>query len=164
VLILAAVKYASRFGPDADARNRRLSQARGMQTSTTNDLAQVTVSAAMHLGVITCSLDTPLREVAETMARQRVHCVVAYDGDGSLWGVVSDLDLVAVASARDIDIRTAGGMAATPVVLVASDDSLEHAAQLMTENAISHLVVVEPVDGRPVGILSTLDVARVLSR
>jgi CBS domain-containing protein len=163
VLIRAAVKYASEFRPDADAARRRLGQARGMQTNTTFDLAQVTVGAAMHPGVITCSLDTPLREVAETMAEERVHCVVAQDGDGSLWGVVSDLDLVAVASARDIDIRTAGGMAATPVVLVAPDDSVEHAAQLMTENAISHLVVVEPADGRPVGVLSTLDVARALT-
>jgi CBS domain-containing protein len=132
------------------------------------DLAQLTVGAAMHPGVITCPLDTPLWQVAETMAVERVHCVVARDerngdGAGSLWGVVSDLDLVAVASARDIDVRTAGGMAATPVVLVAPDDTVEHAAQLMTENAITHLVVVEPADGRPIGVLSTLDVARALS-
>jgi CBS domain-containing protein len=132
-----------------------------MQTSTTVDLAQVTVGAVMHPGVITCSLDTPLREVAETMAVERVHCVVAHDGDGSLWSVVSDLDLVAVASARDIDVRTAGAMAATPV-LVAPDDTVEHATQLMTENAISHLVVVA-ADGRPVGVLSTLDVAKALA-
>jgi CBS domain-containing protein len=132
------------------------------------DIAQLTVGAAMHPGVITCPLDTPLRQVAQTMAEQRVHCVVAHDdrngdGVGSLWGVVSDLDLVAVASARDIDVRTAGGMAATPVVLVAPDDTVEHAAQLMTENAVTHLVVVEPEEGRPVGVLSTLDVARALS-
>jgi CBS domain-containing protein len=132
------------------------------------DIAQLTVGTAMHPGVITCPLDTPLRQVAQTMAEQRVHCVVAHDdrngdGVGSLWGVVSDLDLVAVASARDIDVRTAGGMAATPVVLVAPDDTVEHAAQLMTENAVTHLVVVEPEEGRPVGVLSTLDVARALS-
>jgi CBS domain-containing protein len=163
VLILAAVKYASKFGPHADAARRRLGQARGMQTNTTLDLAQVAVGAVMHRGVITCSIDTPLREVAETMAAERVHCVVACDGEDALWGVVSDLDLVAVASARDIDVRTAGGMAATPVVLVAPDDTVEHAAQLMTENAISHLVVVEPEGGRPVGVLSTLDVARALA-
>lgn len=30
----------------------------------------------------------------------------------------------------------------------------------MTENAISHLVVVDPAEDRPVGVLSTLDVAR----
>jgi CBS domain-containing protein len=127
------------------------------------DLAQLTVGAAMHPGVITFPLDTPLREVAETMAERRVHCVVAHDGDGSLWGVVSDLDLVAVASARDVDVRTAGGMAATPVVLVAPDDTVEHAAQLMTKNAVAHLVVVEREDERPVGVLSTLDVARALT-
>jgi CBS domain-containing protein len=127
------------------------------------DIAQLTVGAAMHLGVIARPLDTPLRQVAETMAAERVHCVITRDEGGSLWGVVSDLDLVAVASARDIDVRTAGGMAATPVVLVAPDDTVEHAAQLMTENAVTHLVVVEPEEGRPVGVLSTLDVARALS-
>lgn len=134
-----------------------------MQANPTLDLAQVTVGAVMHPGVITCSLDTPLREVAETMAAERVHSIVACDAEDALWGIVSDLDLVAVASARDIDIRTAGGMAATPVVLVTPDDSVEHAAQLMTENAISHLVVVEPGGGRPVGVLSTLDVARAVA-
>jgi CBS domain-containing protein len=47
--------------------------------------------------------------------------------------------------------------------MVAAGDSLAHAAQLMSEHEIAHLVVVDQGTERPIGILSTLDVARVLS-
>ena len=39
-------------------------------------------------------------------------------------------------------------------------DTLHHAAQLMAEHQTAHAVVVDSVTGEPVGILSTLDVAR----
>jgi CBS domain-containing protein len=132
-------------------------------------LAEVAVAEAMHPGVVTCPLETPLATVARMMASYRIHAVVVFgeesdDVEGSqLWGVVSDLDLVGAASAGDIEERTAGGSAVTPVVMVAPDDSLAHAARLMSEHEITHLVVAEPGAVRPVGILSTLDLARVLA-
>ena len=73
-----------------------------------------------------------------------------------LWGVVSDLDLVKAASAGVIDDRTAGGTAVTPIVIVEEHDTLVHAAQLLSEHEITHLVVVDPKTERPVGIVSTL--------
>lgn len=129
-------------------------------TMTRNDLARKTVEQWMTRGVIRCAPETPLLEVAELMASRRVHCVVvASDVRASrVWGIVSDLDLVAAAGVRDLDEQTAGGSAATPALVVAPEETLERAAQLMTEHATTHLVVVER--GRPVGILSTLDLAR----
>lgn len=125
------------------------------------DLATVAVADAMTEGVLACPLETPLRDVARLMAERRVHCVVTRnDGDESLWGVVSDRDLVAATAAGEMDERTAGEMAATPALIVAPRETLERAAQLLTEHAVGHLVVVEPRNGRPVGVLSTLDVAR----
>jgi len=132
-------------------------------------LTQVTVAEAMHPGVLTCPLETPLATVARMMASYRIHAVVVFgeesdDVEGSqLWGVVSDLDLVSAASAGDLEERTAGGTAITPVVMVAPDDTLAHAAQLMSEHEIAHLVVAEPDSARPVGVVSTLDLARVLA-
>jgi CBS domain-containing protein len=82
---------------------------------------------------------------------------------GSLWGVVSDLDLVAAASVRDVDEQTAAGTAATPVVMIGPDETLLRAAQLMTEYATDHLVVDDPGSGTPVGVLSTLDLARAVA-
>jgi len=65
-----------------------------------------------------------------------------------------------MASLRPGVEATAGELAASDVVVVDPADTLEHAAQLMAEHSTAHLVVVSPDSGRPIGILSTLDVAR----
>jgi CBS domain-containing protein len=135
-------------------------------TTTQRSLADLQVGDAMHRGVMTCGRETPLSEVAQMMARQSVHCIVveAASGDGERpWGVVSDLDLVAAAIVRPLDDQTAGGSAASPLVMVTPVESLERAAQLMTEHATSHLLVVDGPAFLPVGVLSTLDIAAALS-
>jgi CBS domain-containing protein len=48
-------------------------------------------------------------------------------------------------------------------VLVHRGETLERAAQLMTEHGSAHLVVDDPETGRPVGVLSTLDIAAALT-
>ena len=126
----------------------------------------IRVREAMHSGVLTCDRDAQLLDVAEVMAQECVHCVVVEAGsgdDGPLWGVVSDLDLIAAATVRDLSDQRAGGSAASPVVLVSPDESLERAAQLMTEHATAHLVVVDKTTLRPVGVLSTLDIVQALT-
>lgn len=130
-------------------------------------LAELHVADAMHAGVLTCDPGAPLSEVAETMARELVHCVVVEGGtrrDGPLWAIVSDLDLVAAALVRDLDEQTAGGSAASPVVFVTETETLERAAQLLTEHGTSHLIVTDHARARPVGVLSTLDVAAAIAR
>ena len=126
--------------------------------------ARVRVFEAMHEGVLTCSRDTSLDEVAALMAEERVHCVVVTDDDvDAVWGIVSDLDLVAAASVRDLAEQNAGATAATVALTIEAPETLQRAAQLMTEHGASHLVVVDR-DHRPVGIISTLDIARALSQ
>jgi CBS domain-containing protein len=132
-------------------------------------LAEIEVSEAMHPGVLTCPLETSLRDVARMMSLYRIHAVVAYgedsddvDGPG-LWGVVSDLDLVQAAAAGELEDRTARGTAATPALTIGVEDTLQHAAQLMSEHELTHLVVVARGSKRPIGVLSTLDLARALA-
>jgi CBS domain-containing protein len=128
-------------------------------TATKIQLIARPVGEAMTPGIITCGPSTPLRTVATMMATQRVHSIVVFDGGDSVapWGVVSDLDLI---DAIDTD-GTAGSVAASPVVTVTVDDTLAHAAQLMREHATSHLIVVtDEAAPLPIGVLSTLDVAR----
>jgi CBS domain-containing protein len=54
-----------------------------------------------------------------------------------------------------------GALASTEIVTVDIDEPLERAAQLMVEHQVTHLLVVS--GARPVGILSTLDVAGCLA-
>ncbi|MGH3081303.1 MAG: CBS domain-containing protein [Gaiellaceae bacterium] len=125
------------------------------------------VGDVMHEGVVTCGLHAPMSEVARKMAANRIHCVVVWNEPArneaaELWGVVSDLDLVKIASTEDLTDRTAGGSAATPALMIAPDETLHRAMQLMAEHETTHLVVVDPETTKPVGVLSTLDVAAVL--
>ena len=132
-------------------------------------LQRLRVRDAMHPGVIACPFEAPLRTVARMMTTYRVHAVVvlAHEGDelpgGTVWGVVADTDLMQAAQSPDFDERTARSLAATPVLTVTSGESLDRAVQLMVEHEVSHLIVVERREQRPIGVLSTLDVARALA-
>jgi CBS domain-containing protein len=132
-------------------------------------LRQLRVIDAMHPGLISCSLDTPLRTVARMMATYRVHAIlITAHGEeqlpgGARWGIVADSDLLRAAEAGDIDEQPARTIAATPVLTVASSDELGRAAQLMVEHEASHLIVIERQSARPIGVLSTLDIARALA-
>lgn len=128
---------------------------------------RTSVADAMTPGMIHCTPETPLRQVARIMAESRVHAVYVF-GYGSeddeapqVWGLVSDLDLIAALPV--LDERTAGNSAVTPLVTVSPNERLDRAAQLMAETANAHLAVVEPLSGRPIGVLSTLDIARVVT-
>lgn len=141
-----------------------------IQTQSAGVLQKLRVVEAMHPGVIACPFETSLQTVARMMATYRVHAVVvlAHEGDeapgGTLWGVVSDTDLLQAARGPDFELQTAHELAATPAMTVASSESLDRAVQLMVENELSHLIVVERRSKRPIGVLSTLDVARALAR
>jgi CBS domain-containing protein len=124
------------------------------------------VADVMHRGLVSCARDASLQSVADLMAEGRVHCVVVTDDAAAataLWGVVSDLDLVAAATVRALDEQTAGVTATTPAITVAPHDPLQRAAFLMIRHDVSHLVVVEPATQHPVGVISTLDLATVLA-
>ena len=79
-------------------------------------------------------------------------------GERLVWGVVSDLDLVRAALVGD-EGRTAGDLTVTEPVAVEPSASLSVAARLMDEHRTTHLVVVDRE--RPVGVISSLDVAGV---
>lgn len=136
-------------------------------TATTPSLGSIPVAAAMTSGLISCPPETPLRRVAELMARQGVHAIYVFDygleddETTDLWGLVSDLDLVAAARG-DIDVLTARDASVTPLVTARTDDRLDRAAQVLAENGVSHLAVLDAHTCRPVGVLSTLDIARVV--
>jgi len=125
-----------------------------------------TVEAVMRRGVLSCRPETPIGEVARMMVANRVHAVVV-DGirrgrggtEHLVWGVVSDLDLVGRLDAADALTATAGDMSATPAVVVAPEDELAQAARLMHDYDVHHLLVVDTTRRRPVGVVSTLDVA-----
>jgi CBS domain-containing protein len=126
-------------------------------------LDSVLVADAMHSGTVTCYHDASLSTVARLMAAHRIHAVVVElsAGDDG-WALVSDLDVVGAATKGTLRDCSSAQIASTPAVFVRTSDTVARAAQLMREYETHHVIVLG-ASGRPVGIISTLDVADVLA-
>lgn len=129
-------------------------------------LQHATVSDAMHPGILTCEPDATLGEVAQVMATHHVHCVVVIgvsheEPECFVWGIISDLDLIRGGIRNGP--ATARSLAVQPIVVVEPSMPLREAAEEMLARGVSHAVVTDPLTDRPVGVLSTLDVAGVLA-
>jgi CBS domain-containing protein len=128
-----------------------------------------TVADAMRAGIISCEGDTSLRAIAELMASYHVHAVVVERGAvepgavaGRGWGIVSDFDLARAAARGELD-ATAGELAGSEAAFIAPAEPVKRAAELMAEHRVSHLIVSTAPTARPVGIISTLDLAVALA-
>jgi CBS domain-containing protein len=125
-------------------------------------LRHARVSDAMRPGVVMCSSDTPMRDVARMMVTNHIHAVVVRGVRVSgAWGVVTDRDLLAIAPGAE-DER-AGQCASEVLVTVSPDEPLEVARELMQAHSVSHVMVVDAEHNEPVGVVSTLDVAGIVA-
>jgi CBS domain-containing protein len=117
-----------------------------------------TVADVMTPGIITCGPETPLEAVAELMATHRVHAVAVggIAANHLVWGVIDSLDLVrALRDPAMYDL--AETISRQPALSIEPGADLADAAALMGEHGVGHLVVVDRE--RPVGVISTLDIA-----
>lgn len=125
-------------------------------------LADRAVNEVASIGILGVTPDAPLDEVAWLMANNRVHALIVADDAAAEPPVISDADLIAAADSGRFDELRASDVAGTEAVSVRDDDSLERAAQLLAEHGVSHLIVRDR-RGLPIGVLSTLDVARAIA-
>jgi CBS domain-containing protein len=133
--------------------------------SRVESLELLRVGEAMHRGIVTCRPSASLYSVARMMAAHRIHAVVVTPGDDTDgWSLVSDLDLAAAfGDVAGGGASTASRIASTPKLFVTPDETLGRAAQIMREYEAHHLIVLDRRSSRPVGILSTLDVAEAIA-
>jgi len=128
----------------------------------TPSLEHARVADAMRAGVISCPPDTTMEVVARIMASNHVHAVIVSGlAGGAPWGVVTDRDLLGVAS--DAADRIAGSCATADPVTVPPDERLQVAVELMASHGATHLLVGDPGSEHPIGVLSSLDVAGIVA-
>ena len=141
----------------------------------------MTVEDVMSTKVIAVGPDTPLKEVARTLAANEISGVPVVD-DGVVIGVISETDLIRGelpgteaahkrhlfshdngngASHHGLD-RTAGEAMTTPPITIAGAETLEAAAALMTARDINRLPVVD-LRGLA-GIVTRADLVRAFAR
>jgi predicted transcriptional regulator len=123
----------------------------------------LSVDEYMHAGILACDPAAPLATVAWILADEQIHCVIVTGleqtpgGIRLTWSAITDRDLMRALAAGETG-ATAADLATRSVVTVEPTERLDRVAELMTEHDVTHLVVTEQ-DG-PVGIISSLDVAR----
>ena len=100
--------------------------------------------------------------IARIFAEEQIHAVVVGGIDPPAraapdLGIISDHDLMRALDATGESV-TAAGLAVTAMITVEPQEMLDRAVQPMASYDVTHVLVVE--DGAPVGIVSSLDVAR----
>ena len=127
------------------------------------------VRDVMTTNVVTVRPDTPYRELAVMFREHRVSGFPVTADDGTVVGVVSESDLVALAAGQRHRRRRAGGQATAgdlmtdPAVTISPDDLVRTAARLMQSHRVQRLPVTDR-DGRLEGIVSRSDVLSVFRR
>jgi CBS domain-containing protein len=124
-----------------------------------NYLAKTTVREVMHQGVITCTPDTALKEVARTMNATDVHALIVVNERDEVQGVVSHMDMLRVFE-QDLYALKAGDVMTTEIRSIAPDVPMVEAVKMMLEHNVHRLLVArEEGETRiPLGIISTTDV------
>lgn len=121
-------------------------------------LDQQTLGEFASTGILSCTPDAPLAEVAGLMARNRVHAIVVVDDAYPEPPVISDQDLTGAAATGHFDELCARDVAGTEALSLPASETLARAAQLLSDHRVSHLIVRNERRD-PVGVVSTLDIA-----
>lgn len=125
--------------------------------------ADAKVYDAMRVGLVTCRPETSVEDVGRMMLGYGIHAVVVSEVGAQIHpqGIVTALDLAAAAA--DQSGATAGEIASTELVTIASNEPLQHAAGLMAKYGISHLIVTSPGSEQAVGMISARTIAAAIA-
>jgi len=118
------------------------------------------VRDAMTPNPRTVPMGASVLEVARAMAEEDVGSIPVVDTDETLFGLITDRDIVlrVVAENKDPAGTEAGDVASQHVGPAYPDQSLDEALELMAHWQVRRLPVIE--DDRVIGILAQADVAQ----
>lgn len=122
----------------------------------------------MTTDIITVTPDTPIREAAKLMFRNRVSGLPVCGPDSCLVGIITEADFLRLEVAReeadDLEpVETVGQVMRTDVVTIGPDASLSDAAKVMVVHEIKRLPVVGERT-EVLGIISRMDVVAAFTR
>ena len=110
----------------------------------------IPVKEVMTRNVITFREDTPVEEVAQTLATRKITGAPVVAGDGLVVGIVSEVDVFTKRG------KTARDIMSPHVISVTEDTGIDEAARLLAGERIRRVPVIKR--GKMVGLLSRSDV------
>ncbi|MFB6165730.1 MAG: cyclic nucleotide-binding/CBS domain-containing protein [Haloarculaceae archaeon] len=118
--------------------------------------AETPVREVMSAPVETVETDATVAEIARRFATEGIGSLII--GEDPIRGIVTEFDVVAaVGEGEDPETTTVAEVMSEPVVTIRPHESVETAGERMGNNGVKKLPVTE--DGRPVGIVTTTDLA-----
>jgi CBS domain-containing protein len=123
------------------------------------------LNEVMNQPVIVCPDTATLDHAARLMWEHDCGIIPVVDTEGRLTGTVTDRDICMSAYTQGQPLNAIPVTTAMARTVVASheDDSIESAEQLMQDNQIRRLPIVDG-EGRPVGMVSLNDLARLVAQ
>lgn len=113
--------------------------------------------------VISCTLGTPIHEVADLMKSHDVGAVLVTDGDKPV-GICTDRDIVLRCVCEDLPLDTTVDKIMTKHVdTVGIDEGLQDVIRHMRDKEIRRVCVVD-TNGRAVGLISFGDIVGLLAK
>lgn len=127
----------------------------------------MSIKECCNTGVVCCSADTSLQDVATLMRKHHVgDVIVVEDKDGNRIpvGIVTDRDIVmeTVSVQMDASVFTAGDIMTTPIITVRDEEDFIETLRIMRHHKIRRMPVVTP-EGNLYGIVTADDIINLLS-
>ncbi|MFN2462363.1 MAG: cyclic nucleotide-binding/CBS domain-containing protein [Candidatus Dormibacteria bacterium] len=124
-----------------------------------------TVAEAMRPRLPSCTLRTPVMEVARRMQDEGVRAmIVASAGSDLVAGVITDLDLLRAVIEGQTESIASDVMTLEPPPSVPAGDSLGRAVERLRSSGAELLLVTDGDPARPIGVLGYSDIALHLAR
>ncbi len=125
-------------------------------------MAERYVDDLMSRPVETVAPETTVRAAAATLLEHAVGAAVVVDDDGRLAGILTATDVLRLVDAGRSPDTPVEGLMRTDVVTTSRDTPAATVAETMLDRLVHHVPVVE--DGRPVGMVTTMDLTAALAR
>lgn len=122
------------------------------------------VQEIMSTKIVTIKPTDTITEASKLMKANRISCLPISDGN-SIIGIITTTDLVNIYTSADKERNMdpwnpVSNFMSSPVVTISPDEDVKTASKLMTEKHFHHLVVMNKNDKKPLGIISSLDIAK----
>jgi CBS domain-containing protein len=123
------------------------------------------IKDVMSYPAVTCPVDVSLDHPARLMWEFDCGVIPVIDAEGRLVGMITDRDIcmAALTQGRPLSDLPVAPTMGTPAVACRAEDTVESAERLLREVQVHRLPVVDG-DGRPVGVISMNDLARLAAR
>jgi len=128
------------------------------------NIRMLTAKDIMNKPLVTIKEDYSVKEAVDEMAIKNIGCVVILSKNGFLEGILTERDIVKLVSeGKDLEKLKVKDVMVKEIVTCSPDTKILEVATLMRDKNIRRVIVVNPEDGKPQGIITSRDLVRLIS-